>query len=207
MDDLYSDKDMEAATGLPSIHVRRLITWGAVDPVKGGKGVVRKWDRSAIRHIACVNAFYVAGLSLPIAHTLAVLMPLRFVVNLIDRRYRRKITKNGQIDLQTAIEALDKEDIVVIIADGYSIFWKLGKRKPRFVGKLSTDRSVFLSVLDDYEYFECNPDSLSWEHQTELAEDPAQRMAAETLRHSVSMNTINLSLAVKLAMQHLLRLR
>jgi hypothetical protein len=71
-DSYYTDAELESATGLPLIHVRRLITWRAVRPAKGGKGVVRQWDRNAIRHIACVNALYVAGLSLPMAHTLGV---------------------------------------------------------------------------------------------------------------------------------------
>jgi hypothetical protein len=76
-DSYYTDAELESATGLPLIHVRRLITWGAVSPAKGGKGVVRQWDQHAIRHIACVKALYVAGLSLPMAHTLGMLMPIR----------------------------------------------------------------------------------------------------------------------------------
>ena len=37
-DSYYTDAELESATGLPLIHVRRLITWGAVSPAKGGNG-------------------------------------------------------------------------------------------------------------------------------------------------------------------------
>jgi hypothetical protein len=206
MDDShYTDAEMESATGLPLIHVRRLITWGAVSPAKGGKGVVRQWDRFAIRHIACVNALYVAGLSLPMAHTLGMLMPLRFVIDIIDPEADVGAKKrNRWFDPQTALRALEKGDIVVLIANGYSIFWALGNGKPRFVGKLSADRSVFLSALDHSEFDECNPASLSWEYQPELAADPAQQEAADILQHPVSVNTINLGLAARVAMRRLL---
>src|SRR5258708_12454447 len=76
-DSYYTDAELESATGLPLIHVRRLITWKAVGPPKGGKGGVAQWDRQPIRHRACVNALHVAGLSLPSAHTLAQLPPFR----------------------------------------------------------------------------------------------------------------------------------
>jgi hypothetical protein len=62
---------------------------------------------------------------------------------------------------------LKRATFVVLIANGYSIFWALGKGKPSFVGKLSADRSVFLSALDHSEFDECNPASLSWEYQPE----------------------------------------
>jgi hypothetical protein len=120
MDDShYTDAEMESATGLPLIHVRRLITWGAVSPAKGGKGVVRQWDRYAIRHIACVNALYVAGLSLPMAHTLGMLTPARFAIDVIDPEAGiRAKTRNRWFDPQTALQALEKSDSVVLIADG-----------------------------------------------------------------------------------------
>jgi hypothetical protein len=104
----------------------------------------------------------------------------------------------------SALQALEKSDSVVLIADGYSIFWTLGKRKRHFVGKLSADRSAFLSALDYSEFDECNPASLSWEYQPELAADPAQQKAADILQHPVSVNTINLSLAARVAMRRLL---
>ena len=93
---------------------------------------------------------------------------------------------------------------VVLIANGYSIFSKLGNRKPIFIGKLSADRSAFLSALNHSEFDECNPASLSWEYQPELAADPAQQQAADVLKHPVSVNTINLSLAARVAMRRLL---
>ena len=206
MDDShYTDTELESATGLPLIHVRRLITWGAVSPAKGGKGVVRQWDKHAIRHIACVKALYVAGLSLPMAHTLGMLTPMRFAIDLIDpRAVIRANAKKRWFDPQTALQALEKSDIGVLIADGYSIFWTAGKQEPIFVGKLSADRSAFLSALDYSEFDGCNPASLSWEHQPELAADPAQQGAADILQHPVSVNTINLSLAAKVAMRRLL---
>ena len=205
MDDShYTDAEMEAATGLPLIHVRRLITWGAVSLAKGGKGVVRQWDRFEIRHVACVNALYVAGLSLPMAHTLAMLTPVRFIDIIDPEAHIPAKTRKRWFDPQTALRAREKGDTVLLIADGYSIFWTLGKRKPLFVGKLSADRSTFLSAVDHSEFDECNPASLSWEYQPELAADPAQQEAADILQHPVSVNTINLSLAAKVAMRRLL---
>ena len=204
MDDShYTDAEMESATGLPLIHVRRLITWGAVSPAKGGKGVVRQWDRFAIRHIACVNALYVAGLSLPMAHTLGMLTPWRFVIDIIDPDADIP-AKTRWFDPQTPLRALEKGDTVVLIADGYSIFWRLGKGKPIFIGKLSADRSVFLSALDHSKIDERNPASLSWEYQPELAVEPAQQEAADILQHPVSVNSINLGLAARVAMRRLL---
>jgi hypothetical protein len=201
-DSHYTDAEMESATGLPLIHVRRLITWGAVSLAKGGKGTVRRWDRSAIRHIACVNALYIAGLSLPMAHTLGMLTPVR-LIDIFDPEAHIR-AKNRWFDPQKALRAREKGDTVVLIADGYSIFWTLGKGKPSFVGKLSADRSTFLSAVDHSEFDECNPDSLSWEYQPELAEDPAQQEAADILQHPVSVNTINLGLAARVAMRRLL---
>jgi hypothetical protein len=204
-DSHYTDAELESAVDLPLLHVRRLITWGAVSPAKGGKGVVRKWDRFAIRHIACVNALYVAGLSLPMAHTLGMLTPFRFIIDIIDPKadIGAKL-RNRWFDPQTALRALEKGDAVVLIANGYSIFSKLGDRKPIFIGKLSADRSVFRTALRHSEFDECNPASLSWEYQPELAADPAAQEAADILQHPVSVNTINLSLAAKVAMRRLL---
>ena len=205
MDDShYTDAEMETATGLPLLHVRRLITWEAVSLAKGGKGTVRRWDRFAIRHIACFNALFVAGLSFPMAHTLAMLTPLR-LIDIIDPEADIPAkTRKRWFDPQTALQALEKSDTVILIANGYSIFWRLGKQKPRFVGKLSADRSAFLSALDHSEFEECNPASLSWEYQPELAADPAQQKAADVLQHPVSVNTVNLSLAARVAMRRLL---
>ena len=204
-DSYYTDAEMESATGLPIFHVRRLITWGAVSPAKGGKGVVRQWDRHAIRHIACVNALYVAGLSLPMAHTLGMLTPVRFVIDIIDPEAGiRANMRKRWFDPQTALRALEKSDLVVLIADGYLIFWTMAKRDPIFVGKLSADRSAFLSALDYSKFYECNPASLSWEYQPELAADPAQQEAADILQHPVSVNSVNLSLAARVAMRRLL---
>jgi len=202
-DSYYTDAEMESATGLPIFHVRRLITWGAVSPAKGGKGVVRQWDQHAIRHIACVKALYVAGLSLPMAHTLGMLTPTRVAIDLIDPRVQTKAKKWWFVPL-TALRALEMSDSVVLIAVGYSIVWTLGKSERHFVGKLSADRSAFLSALDYSKFYECNPASLSWEYQPELAADPAQQEAADILQHPVSVNTVNLSLAARVAMRRLL---
>ena len=46
-------------------------------------------------------------------------------------------TRKRWFDPQTALQALDKSDTVILIANGYPIFRRLGKQKPRFVGKLS----------------------------------------------------------------------
>jgi hypothetical protein len=206
-DSKYSDAELEAATGLPLLHVRRLITWGAVTPARGGTGVIRQWDRHAVRHIACVNALYSAGLSLPMAHTLGTLTLLRMFIDFIDPEADTPaIAKRGWFDPQRPLRALEKGDTVVMIVGGYSVFWRLGKQKPHLVGKLSADRSVFYSVIDYSVIIECDPASLSWEHQPELAEEPVQAEAAGILKHPVSINTINLSLAVRIAMRRLLKI-
>ena len=203
----YSDAELEAATSLDLLHVRRLITWKAVAPVKGGKGVVRQWDRHAVRHIACVNALYSAGLSLPMAHTLGMLTPARFAIDIIDPDQELAgAAKLGWFNARRPLRASERTDIVLMIGDGYSVFWRLGNRRPIFVGKLSADRSVFLSALDYSNSIECDPASLSWEHRPELAEDPAQKIAKEILQHPVSLNTINLSLAARIAMRRLLKI-
>jgi hypothetical protein len=54
----------------------------------------------------------------------------------------RPNAKKKWFDPQTALRALEKRDIGLLIADGYSIFWTVGKQKPLFVGKLSADRSA-----------------------------------------------------------------
>jgi len=84
MEDRFDDSQLLAATGLSLVHVRRLITWGAVTPIEGGKGVVRQWERSAVRHIACVKALFDAGLSLPMAHTILSLLPTYFSIRMVD---------------------------------------------------------------------------------------------------------------------------
>jgi hypothetical protein len=206
-DSRYTDAEMESATGLPLLHVRRLITWGAVSLARGGKGVVRQWDRFEIRHIACINALYVAGLSLPMAHTLAMLTPLQ-MIDIIDPKADIPAqTRKRWFDPQTPLRAREKSDAVVVIVNGYSIFWALGEGKPRFVGKLSADRSTFLSALDHSKFDERNPASLSWEYQPELAADPAQQEVADILQHPVSVNSINLGLAARIAMRRLLGVR
>ena len=139
------------------------------------------------------------------AHTLGMLTPMRVAIDFIDpRAVIRANAKNRWFDPQIALQALEQSDTVILIADGYSIFWTLGKRKRHFIGKLSADRSTFLSALDYSEFNECDPASLSWEYQPELAADPAAQEAADILQHPVSVNTINLSLAAKVAMRRLL---
>jgi len=203
----YSDAELEVATGLPLLHVRRLITWGAVSPAEGGKGVVRQWDRHAIRHIACVNALYLSGLSLPIAHTLGMLTPARFSIDIIDPNIKLPAAaKRGWFNSRRPLRAFESTDTVLMFGDGYSIFSRLGKQKPYLVGKLSADRSVFLSALDYSNFHDCDPSSLSWEHRPELAEDSAQKIATEILEHPISISTINLSLAVRIAMRRLLKI-
>lgn len=207
MGELYSDQQMEAATGLPQIHVRRLIAWGAVRPAKGGKGVIRQWDRSAIRHVACVKALYAAGLSLPLAHTLRMLTPAEFLIDIIDPdAVVSAAAKRRWFNPQRPLRMMEPSDTIIRIVDGYSIFWTLGKEKSRLVGKLSADRSTFYSALDYSKFDDCNPASLSWEHHPELAEDEAQTAPAESLLHPVSISEINLGLAVRIAMRRLLKI-
>jgi hypothetical protein len=139
------------------------------------------------------------------AHTLGMLTPLRFAVDIIDPEADISANvRNRWFDPQIALQALEKNDTVILIADGYSIFSKLGNRTPIFVGKLSADRSTFLTALRHSRFDECSPASLSWEYHSELAADPAAKEAANILRHPVSVNTINLSLAARAAMRRLL---
>jgi hypothetical protein len=206
-DSMYSDAELEAATGLPILHVRRLITWRAVTPAEGGKGVVRQWDRHAVRHIACVNALYLAGLSLPMAHTLGMLAPARFAIDIIDPDPKLPAAaKRGWFNPHRPLRASEGSDVVLMVGDGYSVFWRLGNGKPVFVGKLSADRSVFLSALDYSNFHDCDAASLCWEHRPEFEKGSAHKKATEILQHPVSINTINLSLAVRIAMRRLLKI-
>lgn len=205
MRECYSDSDLEAAAGLTVLHVRRLITWGAVTPAKGGKGVVRQWHRSDIRHVACVAALYKAGLSLPVAHTLGMLIPARFALAIIDPdAVLQPAVKNKWFNAKLGLQAVEKSDVILTIVNGYSIFWRLGASKTFCVGKLANDRSIFLSALDYSDFRECDPRSLSWRHQGDLGSARAQSEAAQELRHPISETKINLSLACKVAMRRLL---
>lgn len=203
----YSDFDLEAAAGLPMLHVRRLITWGAVTPARGGKGVVRQWHRQEIRQVACVAALYKAGLSLPVAHTLGMLIPARFAIEIIDPDAGiQPRVKNKWFNPKLGLQAIEKSDVILTIVNGDLIFWRLGTSKAFFVGKLTNDRSVFLSTLDYSDFRECDPRSLSWKHQGDLGSARAQSEAAQDRRHPISETKINLSLACKVAMRRLLGL-
>ena len=207
---VYSDSELEAATALSMIHVRRLITWSAVRPVRGGKGVVRQWERSSIRHIARVATLYNAGLSLPLSHTMAILTPAAFMFNMIDPD--AQINPGAKFKFfspNKPLPVLDTADVVLTIIDGYSIYFRLGKSKAFFIGRLSSDRSVFLSALDYTRWTSsgltgCNPRSLSWKYAPELASNRAQEDAAQHFQRPVSATIINLSLACKIAMRRLL---
>lgn len=201
----YSDSELEAATGLPGLHVRRLITWGAVVPAAGGKGVVRQWERSEIRHIACVAALYGAGLSLPMAHTLGMLIPARFAINMIDPEAGiRKSARDKWFDLRVPLRVVERVDVVVTIVNGTAVHWQLGRSKPLFIGELANERSLLLSAIDYSKFNECDRASLSWKHKPELANKRAQAAADDEFKHPISVTTINLSLACKIAMRRLL---
>ena len=201
----YPDSVLEAAAGLPMLHVRRLITWGAVTPARGGKGVVRQWTRRAIRHIASVAALYNAGLSLPMAHTLGMLTPARFALDIIDPEAGIKTrVRDRWFNAELPLRALERSDIILTIVNGFSIYWQLGAADTICVGRLSDDRSVFLSALDYSKFCECDPQSLSWEHRPDLGTELAQSEAALDFKYPISANRVNLSLACKVAMRRLL---
>ena len=141
------------------------------------------------------------------AHTLGMLTPARFAIDVIDPEAGiRAVPKRGWFDSQRPLRAIEKSDTIITIVDGYSIFWTLGKGKSHFVGKLSADRSVFYSAVNYPRFDDCNPASLSWEHQHALAEDPAQTAAAEILLHPVSITKVNISLAARIALRRLLKI-
>ena len=140
-------------------------------------------------------------------HTLGVLTPMRFAIDTIDPDVDiRPNVSTGWFDPHTALRPREEGDIGLLIADGYSIFWTVGEQKPILVGKLSADRSTFLSALDYSDYDKFSLAKLSWKHHPELTADPAQQEAADILQHPISVNAINLSLAVKVAMRRLLRI-
>jgi hypothetical protein len=205
MDQRYTDTELETATGLPTLHVRRLITWRAVTPTAGGKGVVRQWDRHEIRHIAGVAALYAAGLSLPMAHTLGMLIPARFALDMIDPESGiRRSARHKWFDPSVPLRVVERTDTVLSIINGKAVHWQLGQSEPVLVGELANERSILMSALDYSKFKECDPDSLSWQFEPDLATERAQKAAAERFKHPISMTTVNLSLACKIAMRRLL---
>jgi hypothetical protein len=205
MDQLYTDSDLETATGLPTLHVRRLITWGAVTPAAGGKGVVRQWDRREIRHIASIAALYAAGLSLPMAHTLGMLIPARFALNMIDPEAGiQKSARDKWFNPKVPLRVIEPADVILSVINGTAVHWQLGRSGRVFVGELANERSVLMSALDYSKFDECDPASLSWQFEPDLATRRAQAAAAEEFKHPISVTTINLSLACKIAMRRLL---
>lgn len=224
--DLYTDDQLLVATGLHIDNVRKLVTWGAVRPIKGGRGRgrVRMWGAHTVRHIACVAAVVNAGQSLKIAHTLVYLDVLSdLFIDMIDPK---NLTLNvgdkyEWFNPRTPLEHGD-HDFRLIIADGRYVFihsynepiakgiladgcFRSNVDFGQIVGSDENGKPINLRPFWEIAPGRCeiDPGSLAWEYDPSLRDDPAidwQRV----LDAAVSITTVNLSLACKIAMRRLL---
>jgi hypothetical protein len=82
----FTDEQVTSACKLHIDNLRRLITWGAVEPVQagGGRGRVRKWTMRQGLRISVTAQFVEAGFSLQMAHTLTYCLPLDDLLYLYD---------------------------------------------------------------------------------------------------------------------------
>lgn len=199
MNDLHSDQGLVAASGLPILHVRRLITWGAVTPSRGGKGVVRGWSTAEVLRVARIAAIFEAGLSLRIAHTLSILIPGEALFTIY----------NPATDVPEATRRDETVEMKVVIGNGTVVGWQIGDEEIVPVGELENDRSIFVSALDysrsakDIAHRGVDPASLSWRHDPELAGERVQERGRKVFGDPTSVLTINLGRASRLAMTRL----
>lgn len=229
--ELYSDDELLKATGLHIDNVRKLVTWGAVRPAKGGRGRgrVRMWYAHTVRHIACVAALVNAGLSLKIAHTLVYLDVLGHIFfDIIDPETLAMNAgdKEGWFDPERPLDPHDDHDFRLIIADGRYVFIR-SYNEPiakgiiangRFRSNVDFGQMIGSGELDEngkpinlrpiWERIapgrcEIDPGSLAWEYDPSLRDDAAIDWQT-AFDAAVSITTVNLSLACKIAMRRLL---
>lgn len=232
--ELYSDDQLLDATGLHIDNVRKLVTWGAVRPAKGGRGRgnVRMWTASTVRHVACIAALTDAGMSLKMAHTVVyldvvgdvffdIIDPTTLAMNAGDR--------HGWFDPERPLKTLERGDFRLAIADGkYVFFHSVAAKKPIPKGILEENGTIFRTFVDFAHYsgvpgadgrlerlqpkwepvpgfVEVDPGSLAWVYDPSLDSNDVidWRLAFDA---AVSMTTVNLSLACKIAMRRLLKL-
>jgi hypothetical protein len=232
--ELYTDDQLLEATGLHIDNVRKLVTWGAVRPAKGGRGRgnVRMWYAHTVRHIACVAALVNAGLSVKMAHTLVYLDILGDIFfDIIDPETLAMNSgdKDGWFDPERPLDPQDDHDFRLIIADGKYVFiHSLTKETPIPKGILADAGTLFRTYVDFSRYsgsvgddgkvkdlrpkwemapghFEVDPGSLAWQYDKTLEDETAIDWQT-AYSAAVSITTVNLSLACKIAMRRLLNI-
>lgn len=227
---LFTDQQLFEATDLHMANVKRLITWGAVRPAKGGKGRgrVRLWEARAIRHIACVAALIKTGMSLRTAHTIAYLdIAGELFLDLTDPETHalNGVTDHRWFDPNTPLDPDDDLAFRLYIVDGQYLFTRVtSEGLPMPKGVLANDLTVFQTFVDwgtrgktimtpegavwapKWEIApgvnEVEPESLAWEHDPSL--DQGGRVDwQQTWSSAVSVTTVNLTFACVLAMRRL----
>lgn len=220
------------ATGLHIDNVRKLVTWGAVHPAKGGRGRgnVRMWSAHTVRHIACVSALVNSGLSVKMAHTLVYLDVLGDIfLDIIDPEALAMNSgdKYGWFDPKSPLDPQENNDFRLIVADGkYVYIQTLSSEEPMSKGLLADGGTMFRTSIDfnnihvnfdavgEIErswplwetaggHLKINPSSLAWQYDNTLVDGGAIDWSA-AYRSAVSITTVNLSLACKIAMRRLL---
>jgi hypothetical protein len=96
----HTDEQVTRATGLHVDNLRRLITWGAVQPISagGGRGRVREWTTRQALRISITAQFVEAGFSLQMAHTLTYCLPLDDLLYLYDPKYLMEVMAQEKPD-------------------------------------------------------------------------------------------------------------
>lgn len=168
---LYTDDQVVDATGLHIDNVRKLVTWGAVRPAKGGRGRgnVRQWDGRTARRIARVAAIVESGMSLRMAHTLTYLQVLDEDFDKIDPFWFHGLDKGrlddgitfaekyGWFDASKPLSPSEDTDRVLDIVNGRIISLDFSPIRDVHgaivpIGFLTKDRSKFRTWLNFSEW-------------------------------------------------------
>jgi hypothetical protein len=223
MDDkLFTDEQLVEATGLHIDNVRKLVTWGAVSPAKGGRGRgnIRYWYASTVRYVARVAALFDAGLSLQMAHTINFLQMLDVVYDFADPEIlaMNNGDTEGWFDPTKPLSEADDLDLCIYVVNGRYVF--SGTRDediPSPDAELMNSRTLYKTSTDFHRISEfngnrlakwqrrdgsnfVNPDSLAWEYDPQLNYEGW----LDHYHNPISIQRINLSFATRVAMRKLL---
>lgn len=217
--ELFPDRDWSRAIRMHVDNVKKLITWGAVRPAIGGKGVDRQWAAETVLRAARIEALFNAGLSLRVSHTIVALFPVSHDFHRIESP-RFGIFIDGDhwkvFDGREPLAVQLHDDWHLAIDDERLVTFRRADNPAgrAILGRLSPDRSI---VLSSYKPDDGSPQwrrngvhlprmmpwadgSLAWQ-KVELDEQ------AEWSRRDapiISATTVNLSLACRIAIRRLL---
>jgi hypothetical protein len=212
MDPLYPDEKLVDATGVHIDSVRKLSAWGAIKPAGGGRGRknIRYWDRKTILRVARVGAIIRAGYSLRLSHTLACMFVVEHLFNIIDPEVLKRNAGDvrGWFDQNHLLSGNEDSDLKLVVANARLVFNACGSdlAGAAAVGMLSNDQSTCSGWFKISEHVGAasivDPASLSWKFVPDMSVDGWR----EQLLNPVSICSINLSLATRIAMRRLLGL-